>query len=237
MLTKEDYMHIEDQLKHGVYQKDIVFDLGIHPKTIRRALKRGAAPGGRRPLAKTSKLDPFKPLVDELLADGVCNAKAILSVIREQGYTGGYTVLRDYIQPKRPLRTSRQTVRFETEPGVQLQNDWGELWTIVAGKRKKVHFSVNILGYSRRFHFWITDAEDAEHTYEGLIRSFEYFGGATARCWSIIRSRWSSPTTFAAGSAITRPSWICPVTTALCPGPADHAGLAPRARTSAWWAT
>ncbi|MHB1055755.1 MAG: hypothetical protein ACYC6B_09910 [Thermoleophilia bacterium] len=44
MLTKEDYMHIEDQLKHGVYQKDVAFELGVHPKTIRRSLKRGAAP-------------------------------------------------------------------------------------------------------------------------------------------------------------------------------------------------
>lgn len=42
MLTKEDYMHIEEQLKRGVYQKDIAHDLGVHPKTIRRAIKRGA---------------------------------------------------------------------------------------------------------------------------------------------------------------------------------------------------
>lgn len=180
MLTKEDFMHIEDQLKRGAYQKDIAFDLGVHPKTIRRALKRGAAPGGRRPLAQSSKLDPFKPMVDKLLAEGVWNAKVILSEIREQGYTGGYTVVRGYIQPKRPLRKSRETVRFETEPGHQLQNDWGEIWTIVGGNRKKVHFPVNTLGFSRRFHFWITDCEDAEHTYEGLIRSFEHFGGATA---------------------------------------------------------
>jgi hypothetical protein len=42
-----------------------------------------------------------------------------------------------------------------------------------------VHFIVNQLGYSRRFHFWCTDRQDAEHTYEGLIRSLEYFGGVT----------------------------------------------------------
>jgi hypothetical protein len=40
-----------------------------------------------------------------------------------------------------------------------------------------VYFIVNQLGYSRRFHFWCTDSQDAEHTYEGLIRSLEYFGG------------------------------------------------------------
>jgi hypothetical protein len=36
------------------------------------------------------------------------------------------------------------------------------------------------LGYCRRFHFWCTEREDAEHTYEGIIRSLEYFGGAAA---------------------------------------------------------
>ncbi|MGH9388825.1 MAG: IS21 family transposase, partial [Vicinamibacteria bacterium] len=33
-------------------------------------------------------------------------------------------------------------------------------------------------GYSRRMHVWGTDSQDAEHTYEGVIRSFEHFGGA-----------------------------------------------------------
>jgi len=50
----------------------------------------------------------------------------------------------------------------------------------IAGQATKVHFMVNQLGYSRRFHFWCTDSEDAEHTYEGLICSFEYFGGVSA---------------------------------------------------------
>src|SRR5262245_66281155 len=35
-------------------------------------------------------------------------------------------------------------------------------------------------GYSRRFHFWATDCEDAEHTYEALVRAFEWFGGVPA---------------------------------------------------------
>ena len=47
----------------------------------------------------------------------------------------------------------------------------------MAGKPVKAHFILNELGYSRRFHFWCTDSEDAEHTYEELIRSFEYFQG------------------------------------------------------------
>jgi transposase len=43
-----------------------------------------------------------------------------------------------------------------------------------------VHFAVNTLGYSRRFHFVAMACEDAENTYESLIQSFEYFGGVTS---------------------------------------------------------
>ena len=177
MLSREEYMEIETRSKRGVYLKDIASDLGVHPRTVRRALERGSAPKGKRPKARRSKLDPYKPVVDELLGEGIWNARVILSVLRDRGYEGGGTILRDYIRPKRMLRSSRRTVRFETSPGKQLQSDWGEVWTVVGGDREKVHFSVNTLGYSRRFHFWCTDCEDSEHTYEGMVRAFEYFGG------------------------------------------------------------
>src|SRR4029434_9486358 len=74
---------------------------------------------------------------------------------------------------------SRATVRFETEPGRQLQTDWAMQPTVIAGQPVAVHFAVSTLSYSRRFHFWATDSEDAEHTYEALVRSFERFGGVT----------------------------------------------------------
>ncbi len=176
MLTKEDYAVIKALTKRGVYQKDIAAELGVHPKTISRALKRGGAPPPPRP-HRASKLDAFKPRIDQLLADGVWNAMVIFRELQAVGYTGRLTILRAYIAPKRSFRPSRATVRFETEPGQQLQSDWGEIRTELAGQPTTVHFIVNELGYSRRFHFWCATCEDAEHTYEGLIRSFEYFGG------------------------------------------------------------
>jgi transposase len=176
MLKKEDFAVIKALAKRGVYLKDIAHELGVHPKTVSRALKRGAAPEPKR-AARGSKLDPFKPLIDQLLAEGVWNGVVILREIQAKGYSGSRTILRDFIAPKRALRASRATVRFETDPGRQLQTDWGELVTLVAGEPTKVYFIVNQLGFSRRFHFWCAPSLDAEHTYEGLIRSFEYFGG------------------------------------------------------------
>jgi transposase len=176
MLRKEDFMVIQALAKRGVYLNDIAAELGVHPKTVSRALKRGGPPA-RPPKPRHSKLDPFKPTIDRLLNEGVWNAVVILREIEEQGYDGAISILRDYITPKRALRPSRATVRFETDPGQQLQSDWGELSTILAGQPTKIYFIVNQLAYSRRFHTWATDSLDAEHTYEGLIRSFTYFGG------------------------------------------------------------
>ena len=176
MISKENFAVIQTLHERGVFQKDIAEQLEIHPKTVSRALQRGSAPKRQR-IKRGSKLDRYKEEIDQLLAEDVWNANVIWREIRAQGYTGGYTILREYIHPKRDLRSSRATVRFETEAGKQLQSDWGEVVVEMAGKNVKVHFIVNELGYSRRFHFWCTESEDAEHTYEGLIRSFEYFGG------------------------------------------------------------
>jgi transposase len=180
MLKREDWMMIQEKRTKGVYIKDIAAELGVHSKTVSRALARGGAPSGKRPRARRSKLDPFKPTVDRLLGEGVWNAVVILRELQSKGYAGGASILRDYIRPKRALRRSRATVRFETAPGVQLQNDWGQVETVVAGERCRVHFAVNTLGYSRRFHFFGAPCEDAEHTYESLVRAFEYFGGVSA---------------------------------------------------------
>ena len=176
MLSKEDYAVIESLNERGIYLKDIAAELEVHPRTVKRALQRGGAPKLERKVG-LSKLDPYKAKVDELLGEGVWNSQVILREIQALGYEGGRTMLRLYIQPKRVLRPGRATVRFETEAGKQLQSDWGEVVAEIAGVRRKVHFIVNELGYSRRFHFWCTESEDAEHTYEGIIRSFEYFGG------------------------------------------------------------
>ena len=59
MLAKEDFMVIQALVKRGVYQRDIAQAVGVHPKTVQRAVKRGAAPlprPGRRP----SLLDPYR---------------------------------------------------------------------------------------------------------------------------------------------------------------------------------
>ncbi len=62
MLNKENGMQIQAQIEKGVYQKDVAKQLGVSPRTVRWALKRGGAPPGKRPRARRSKLDAFTRL-------------------------------------------------------------------------------------------------------------------------------------------------------------------------------
>src|SRR5713101_5633825 len=55
---------IQERIRQGVYVKDIAAELGVHPRTVSRALKRGGSPPGQRPAARKSKLDRYKPVID-----------------------------------------------------------------------------------------------------------------------------------------------------------------------------
>ena len=144
-------MMILNRINEGAFVKDIAAELNVSPKTVSRALKRGGAPTGKPGRPSTGKLDLFKPQVDEFLTNNIWNAQVILRELQTAGYKGSYTILREYIQPKRALRPGKATVRFETKPGQQLQSDWGEIMAVVGGVRTKAYFCVNELTQDRRF--------------------------------------------------------------------------------------
>ncbi len=48
-----------------------------------------------------SKLDAFKPYLEERLRAGVWNARVLLRELREQNYTGSHTILTDWLRPQR----------------------------------------------------------------------------------------------------------------------------------------
>ncbi len=55
MLRKGDFAVIKALHEQGVYQKDIAEQLGVHPKTVSRALKRDSAPPGKRAKQETKR--------------------------------------------------------------------------------------------------------------------------------------------------------------------------------------
>jgi transposase len=124
---------------------------GNDRKTIRKYL---AQPEGRPVYGprepRSSKLDSFKGYVEERLKAGVWNATVLLRELRARGYTGGYTILKDWLQPQRESSRVLAVRRFETPPGKQAQADWGHLGTLDSnGKQQKLWGFTLTLGYSR----------------------------------------------------------------------------------------
>jgi transposase len=58
---------------------------------------------------------------------GVWNAQVLLRELRARGYTGGYTILKDSLQPQRESVQTVAVRRFETPPGKQAQGAYRHL--------------------------------------------------------------------------------------------------------------
>ncbi len=60
------------------------------------------SPQYRQREPRESKLAPYLSYLKRRVdGDGVWNAVVLLQELREQGYTGGYTILKDWMAPKR----------------------------------------------------------------------------------------------------------------------------------------
>lgn len=110
---------IKHMRKHGLYSIAITALVGSSERTVRR-YHEYPEPPTKKTRHKMAKLKPFMDYIDTRLAKYVWNGEAILAEIKAMTYTSWRSMLRYYIQPKRRMRPSKKTVRFETQPGYQL---------------------------------------------------------------------------------------------------------------------
>lgn len=170
---------IHEMKKKGMSIRQIAQELGRDRKTIRKWLNEGVPDGYHRKKKGPGKLDPFKEYIRERMNEGCMNAVVLLEEIREMGYQGGPTILRDFMHPLRPQVQALATVRFETQPGKQAQVDWGEVTVDWNGKKKKLHLFVMTLGFSRMFYVELMENEKLETLIGCHLRAMQYFGGVT----------------------------------------------------------
>ena len=131
----------------GRSARAIARDLGLARNTVLRYLNspEEMVPKPRPP--RGSKLDPYTEYIDRRLAEGLENCVVLLRELRALGYQGSYTILVEYVRPRRRGRQPEATMRFETAPGEQAQVDWGSLPYIGEdGKRRRVWVFVMTMG-------------------------------------------------------------------------------------------
>ena len=151
MFRGKDVQEIEELKNQGCSIRNISTLTGFDRKTIRKYLdgQSGQPVYGPRS-AQRSQLEPFKDYLKERLQAGVWNAQVLLRELRQREYNGGYTILKDWLQPQRESARVVAVRRFETPPGKQAQVDWGHLgWLHEEGKERQMWGFTITLGYSR----------------------------------------------------------------------------------------
>ena len=125
--------------------------------------------------ARPSKLDPYKAYIRRLLEHHPYSAAQILNRLREAGYLGGATIVKDYLQRVRPVRAPAfLTLHFA--PGECAQVDWGHYGSVNVGNtRRRLSFFVMVLCYSRLMYVEFTVSQTMEHFLGCHLNAFEFF--------------------------------------------------------------
>lgn len=197
MIDYEIYCRIKQAAANGHTAPQIAHELGLHLQTVRKwnareRFERSAS--AQR--ARGSKLDLYKPALTRWLDGHASDASAsagasarprasarfsamqLWQKLREQGYTGGYSVVKDYVRRIRPIRHEAfLTLKFA--PGQCAQVDWGSFGavTVDGGPKRALSFFVMVLAHSRWLYLEFTLGQSQEWWLGCHQRAFEKLGG------------------------------------------------------------
>lgn len=163
-------------LREGVPVAEVARRLGRSRQTLYNWLSRGEDETIRR--QRTSKLDPHRAYLEDRLERFDLPASVLLGELRDRGYDGGISILRELVASIKDRHVRRLVDRFETSPGRQAQVDWASCGTIRHhGRRRRLSLLVVVLGYSRTIWARFVVSERRPVLIELLEQAFRDLGG------------------------------------------------------------
>ena len=117
-------MEIRNDRQKGLSYTEIARKYHIDPRTAKKYAESETKPVYNLSNPKPSKLDPYKEQIRLWLEEAPYSAERIFEKIKEQGFTGGHSIVRAYVHEQKERLDEKATVRFETMPGLQGQVDW-----------------------------------------------------------------------------------------------------------------
>ena len=175
-------------LVEGVSKREILRTNGMHWTTLEKILTHSTPPGYRRAaprpkpklLAHIAWIEKVLELDEGLPKKQRHTAKRLFLRLRsERGYTGGYTVVKDFVRESK--RTHREVFfPLAHRPG-EAQVDFFEALAKIDGVLKKVHVFCMALPYSDLYFVKAYPRECAEAFFDGHVAAFEFFGAVPSR--------------------------------------------------------
>ena len=159
----------------------------MHWLTLKKILEHSEPPGYRQQAPRRKlKLGPYLKRIKQILKEDQAlprkqrhTAKRLWERLREDGFTGGYTVVKDAVR-ELTQRNQEVFVPLVHRPG-EAQVDFGHALVKVNGQLRKVAFFVMALPYSDAVFVMVFERECTETFWEGHVRAFDFFGGVPRR--------------------------------------------------------
>ena len=184
MISYELYCQI--RLLHrerGLNFAQIARELHLNEETVAKwARAKGYSGSACTNTQRKSKLDPYKGIIQRWLERHPYTARQIFQRLRaEEGYTGGFTILTDYVRTVRRVRAPAfLTLAFA--PGECAQVDWGCAGSMVVGStRRRLSFFVMVLCYSRFCYLEFSLGQATEHFLSAHQNAFAFLGGVPCK--------------------------------------------------------
>lgn len=176
MLKWECSMRVQIFHSQGKSIKTICRETGYSRNTVRKYLRDQSPPvyGPREP--KPGKLDAYRHYLDARVAAALPNripSPVLFREIQARGYQGSDRILRTYLATLCPSPAPETLVRFETEPGQQMQVDW----CVLRRGAAPLSAFVATMGFSRGSYVEYVSNEKFENLRQCHINAFEFFGG------------------------------------------------------------
>lgn len=154
--------------------------LKIDRRTVSKKLTEADYHGSlSRIIKKPSILEPYKLYILDFIGKSKYRIpnSVILEDIRELGYTGGRSILQEFltIEYRKLNFVNDPVVRFETVAGEQMQVDW----TTMRWGKKPIYGFVATMGYSRQTFVYFTDNMEAATLVMCHELAFLFFGGVS----------------------------------------------------------
>jgi len=178
MINKRMVFEIHRLNDLGLSIRQIAVTLNLDRGTVSKYLKDPDATGKNRP-GRSSKLDPFRDIIkDAVKLYPKVKAPVILKLIREKGFEGEITIIREYLRHLRGTRKKQAFIRFESLPGQQMQVDWGHFGSLIYGDSSRKLYALAVIeSHSRMLHVTFTHSQKQATLHQCLINAFQYFGG------------------------------------------------------------
>lgn len=134
---------------------------------------------------KPSILEPYKNIINEKVDKYCCTAKSVFIYIKDLGYTGSYSTVRNYVKKHKNESIKKATMRVIHTPGLQAQVDWKESFTLRTKSGETLCFNVFLYvhSYSKYKYIELTLDRSQPILFKCLINAFKFCEGVPEEIW------------------------------------------------------